>query len=131
MATLSPTSQPPTVPFPANIPVLDPHLPIKPFSQLARQYGEICQFLFSSGRIVLRVNSQPLLAQISDDERFKKMVNGPLEEVRNLVRSGLITAHLEEPNRGNARTLHFVIALLYSPMLHSSRPHSYAIVQRW
>lgn len=103
MATLSPIPQPPTVPFLANVPLLDVHLPIKSFRQLAQQYGEIYQFQFPSGRIVLHINSQPILAQISDDKHFKKVVSGPLEEVRNLARDGLFTAHLEEPNWGKAR----------------------------
>lgn len=103
MATFSPIPQPPTTPFVGNLPLLDLHLPIKSFKQLAQQYGEIYQFKLPSGDVVLHINSQPLLAQISNDKRFKKVVIGALSEVRNLVGDGLFTAHLEERNWGIAR----------------------------
>lgn len=104
MATLSSIPQPPTVPFLANVPLLDLSLPIKSFTQLAQQYGELYQFKFPDGHIVLHVNSQPILKQISDDKHYKKIVNGALEEVRNVVGDGLFSAHLEDPNWGKART---------------------------
>lgn len=117
MATLSPIPQPPTVPFLANIPLLDPRLPVKSFTQLAQQYGEIYQFLLPGGRVIFHINSHALCAQVSDDKHFKKVVGGPLEQVRNLAHDGLFTAYLEEPNWGKARTFHFVIAPLHSPTL--------------
>lgn len=103
MATLSPIPQPPTVPFLANVPLVDLKHPMMSFNLLAEKYGEIYQFKFPDGRVVLHINTQNLLSQISDDKHFKKVVSGGLSEVRNLVKDGLFTGHLEEPNWGIAR----------------------------
>lgn len=69
-------------------------------------------------------NSYALQNELSDDKRFKKVVRGPLEQVRHATGDGLFTyganlasvclayahrllvphsAHLEEPNWGKAR----------------------------
>ncbi|KAI5116970.1 hypothetical protein M0805_002171 [Coniferiporia weirii] len=98
MATLSPIPQPPTVPFLANVPLMDRQQPNRTFKLLSDQYGEIYQFQFPDGRIVLHINTHNFLAQISDDKRFKKVVTSPLDQVRNLVEDGLFTGNLEEPN---------------------------------
>lgn len=80
-----------------------------------------------TGRRVLMCNSYELQNELSDDKRFKKVVRGPLEQVRHATGDGLFTyinrasallyvqkidalfhlsrAHLEEPNWGIARTL--------------------------
>lgn len=104
MATLSPIPLPPTVPFLANVPLMDREQPNRTFKLLADQYGEIYQFKFPDGRIVLHANTHNLLAQLSNDKLFKKVIAGPLEEMRNVAADGLFTGKLEETNWGIART---------------------------
>lgn len=104
MATFFAIPQPPTVPFLANTPLMDREHPNETFKLLADQYGEIYQFKFPDGRTVVHINTYNLLAQISDDKRFKKVVTSPLNQVRDLVGDGLFTGELEEVNWGMARS---------------------------
>ena len=103
MATLSPILYPPSVPFLGNILLIDKELPLRSFTLLAEQYGEIYGFKFPDGSVTIHVNSYTLVAQLSDDKRFKKIINKPMQEVRNLVGDGLFSAYITEPTWGIAR----------------------------
>ncbi len=85
MATLSPIPQPPVIPFLGNAALIDKEVPLKSFALLAQQYGEIYQFAYPDGRVVLHLNTHPLVSQASDDKKFKKLLSRPLEEVRNFL----------------------------------------------
>lgn len=103
MATLVPIPFPPTVPFLGNVMLMDKEMPLRTFTLLAQQYGEIYGFKFPDGSVTLHINSQSLVAQVSDDKRFKKVINNAMQEVRNLVGDGLFSAYIDEPAWGIAR----------------------------
>lgn len=103
MATLVPIPFPPTVPFLGNVMLMDKEMPLRTFTLLAQQYGEIYGFKFPDGSVTLHINSQSLVAQVSDDKRFKKVINNAMQEVRNLVGDGLFSAYVDEPAWGIAR----------------------------
>ncbi|KAG7093355.1 hypothetical protein E1B28_007036 [Marasmius oreades] len=100
----TPIPQPPAIPFVGNITSIDREVPINGFTLLAKQYGEIYQ-LNMMGRTVIFLNSRDLVNEVSNDLKFKKVVGGPLNEVRKLVGDGLFTAHLEEKNWAIAHRL--------------------------
>lgn len=102
-ANVSPIPQPPTVPFLGNAPLIEQDVPLRSFTLLAQQYGEIFQLVMPGGRVVIHCTSYALVRQLSDDKRFKKPVTGSLRELRRLVGDGLFTAELEEPNWAIAR----------------------------
>ncbi len=105
MATLSPIPQPPVIPFLGNAALIDKEVPLKSFALLAQQYGEIYQFAYPDGRVVLHLNTHPLVSQASDDKKFKKLLSRPLEEVRNFLGDGLFTGRGDETNWGVARKI--------------------------
>jgi cytochrome P450/NADPH-cytochrome P450 reductase len=104
-----PIPQPPAVPFLGNVKNIDSELPIRSYFLLAQQYGEIYQLNLigellvlatiypsadacDTGRRVIMCNSYALQAELSDDKRFKKVVRGPLNEVRHATGDGLFTS---------------------------------------
>lgn len=105
MSTPAPTPIPipPTVPFLGNVPLVDKQLPLRTFTLLAAQYGEIYGFQYPDGRVTVHVNTHALVAQVSDDKRFEKVINSSLHQVRNLAGDGLFTALGEEESWGVAR----------------------------
>jgi cytochrome P450/NADPH-cytochrome P450 reductase len=86
----TPIPQPPAVPFLGNIANVESEVPVRSHLLLAKQYGEIYQ-LNVLGKIFLMVNSYDLVAEVSDDTRFKKVPAGPLKEVRRAAGDGLFT----------------------------------------
>ncbi|KLO19588.1 cytochrome P450 oxidoreductase OrdA-like protein [Schizopora paradoxa] len=105
MATLSPIPQPPTIPFLGNATLIDKEVPLKSFTLLAQQYGEIYQFAYPDGSIVLHLNAHSLVSQVSDDKKFRKLLSRPLEEVRNMLGDGLFSGRGDEMNWGVAHRI--------------------------
>ncbi|KAL0564092.1 hypothetical protein V5O48_017963 [Marasmius crinis-equi] len=97
----TPIPQPRGIPFLGNIASIDRDLPINGFTLLAKQYGEIYK-LNILGQTTVFLNSHRLVNEVSDESRFKKVLNPGLAEVRHLVGDGLFTARLEEANWGIA-----------------------------
>ncbi|CCM04888.1 uncharacterized protein FIBRA_07084 [Fibroporia radiculosa] len=100
----TPIPCPPSLPFLGHITSIDKDLPLLSFSLLAQQYGEIYQFhQFSVKKVV--VSSYELMHDVSDDKKFFKNIGGVLEQVRNGVGDGLVTARPDEENWGLAHRL--------------------------
>ncbi|TDL21939.1 cytochrome P450 oxidoreductase OrdA-like protein [Rickenella mellea] len=102
MAT--PIPHPPRIPFLGNTTTVETEVPIRSFRLLAQQYGEIYQ-LDIFGQQFIHLNTQALVDEVSDEQRFQKRVAGGLRQVRNLVGDALFTADLEEPNWGMAHRI--------------------------
>ncbi|TDL26943.1 bifunctional P-450/NADPH-P450 reductase [Rickenella mellea] len=106
--------QPPTFPLMGNVLDLSPDLSpitcvegegqIHAFDRLALQYGEIYKLDLIASELI-NCNSHALVAELSNDKRFRKVVIGALAQVRNLVGDGLFTAHHEEPNWATANQI--------------------------
>ncbi|KAI0768383.1 cytochrome P450 [Irpex lacteus] len=101
-----------TIPVPPYIPVLthavqiDTENPDKTFNSWMATYGEIFEIHIFRTSMIL-VSSAALCAELSNDQRFTKSIDGDLTEIRALVSDGLFTARKEEPNWGIARTSPF------------------------
>ncbi|PSN59760.1 cytochrome P450 [Corynespora cassiicola Philippines] len=82
---------PPGLPLVGNISDIDAENPIQSLCNLTDIYGPIWRFnLAGAPRIVIA--SQALMNEISDEERFSKVIAAALKEVRNGVHDGLFTA---------------------------------------
>ena len=82
---------PPGLPLIGNISDIDAENPIQSLCNLTDIYGPIWRFnLAGAPRIVIA--SQALMNEISDEERFSKVIAAALKEVRNGVHDGLFTA---------------------------------------
>jgi cytochrome P450/NADPH-cytochrome P450 reductase len=99
---LEPIPGPPGLPFVGNVSDIDPENPIGSLINITDKYGPIWKFqLGGSTRIVIA--SQALMNEVSDEERFSKIVSAALKEVRNGAHDGLFTAFgPEEKNWGIA-----------------------------
>lgn len=81
-----------------NLPDIDGSFPIKSYWELTDLYGPIVELNILGQRVVL-VNNYELINDVSDDDRFEKVVQGPLMHVRDQLGDGLFTAHNNEPVR--------------------------------
>lgn len=104
--------QPPLRPILGNIPDMDPEVPVQSLMKLAGEYGPIYRLEFPT-KSMLVISSHELVEEISDTERFEKMVHGPLIEIRDLAGDALFTAHTHEPNWGKA---HRILMPAFSPV---------------
>ncbi|OCH86500.1 cytochrome P450 [Obba rivulosa] len=102
MTTAIPT--PPALPLIGHAAAIDKDLPLRSFTLLAEQYGEIFK-LSMPGRTLVVVNTYELLNELCDERRFYKGVTGALEEVRNGVADALFTAYNHEENWAIAHRL--------------------------
>ncbi|KAL1852481.1 hypothetical protein Daus18300_012162 [Diaporthe australafricana] len=105
--------QPPTIPVVGNLTSLDLDDPSHSFGELASRYGPIYR-LSVPGQDMIVVSSWKLLNEACDDSRFKKSLQGDLEELRNVVHDGLFTSKGdEEENWGIA---HRVLVSAFGPL---------------
>ena len=95
------------IPSPPQIPVLG-HLLQLPKGKLvqhllevSRQFDGIFQINFAGVKVPF-VYSAELVAEISDETRFRKYIRPPLLFLRDIGGDGLFTAHGDEPNWGKA-----------------------------
>ncbi|KAH8809612.1 fatty acid hydroxylase [Flagelloscypha sp. PMI_526] len=132
----TPIPQPKTIPFLGNAKDIDSEVPLRSFSLLARQYGEIYHLSFPGAEVNV-LNSYRLANEASDENRFEKRVQGPLEQVRELVGDGLFTAHydshVKEPNWAIA---HRVLMPAFGPasirnMFEDMRDICNQLIQKW
>ncbi|KAJ7771297.1 fatty acid hydroxylase [Mycena maculata] len=102
-----PIPQPPAIPFIGNVTALDKDVPLYSYVLLAKTYGEIFQ-LNILGTTSVHVNTQALVAEVSDEKRFQKIIAAGLLEVRNALGDALFTASVgrnEEEGYGIAHRL--------------------------
>lgn len=104
--------QPAPRPVLGNIPDINPETPVQSLMKLADQFGPIFRLQFPTKSIIV-VSSHELVEEISDTERFEKLVHGPLQEIRDLAGDALFTAHTHEPNWGKA---HRILMPAFSPV---------------
>lgn len=70
----------------------------------SRHFGGIFELDFA-GRRVAFVSDAALAGELSDGQRFRKIVGPPLSYLRDLAGDGLFTAHGEEENWGRAHRI--------------------------
>lgn len=79
-----------------NMPDVDGSFQVKSFWELTDLYGPIVELNLGGQRVAL-LNNYELINDAVDDDRFEKVVQGPLIHVRNFLGDGLFTAFGEEP----------------------------------
>ncbi|KAG6357672.1 hypothetical protein INS49_013551 [Diaporthe citri] len=92
--------QPSTVPVVGNLTSLDLEGPSRSFAQLASRYGSIYRLSFP-GQDLIVVSSWRLVNEACDDSRFKKSIQGDLEELRNVA--------LQQSVKGDSPPLEFFV----------------------
>jgi len=78
--------------------------PLAGMVRLAEKHGEIF-YLDMFGRRLIFLNSQALVTEVCDENRFEKRVHSSLKVLRELVGDGLFTAYSKEENWGKAHRL--------------------------
>ncbi|KAH9204492.1 putative cytochrome P450 oxidoreductase OrdA-like protein [Leptodontidium sp. 2 PMI_412] len=107
-----PIPGPPGLPLLGNINDIDPADSMADLCRLADTYGPIFKLnLGGSDRVF--ISTRELLNEVCDDQRFTKMVSGPLEEIRNGVHDGLFTAY---PGEHNWEIAHRVLMPAFGPL---------------
>lgn len=104
--------QPTSYPLLANLLEIDKNDIIGSLTRLARVHGEIYQLSLPTGKSYI-VSSQRLVNELSDDNRFRKAIEGPLETLRSLAGDGLFTAYNNEPNWIKA---HRILVPAFAPL---------------
>src|SRR3990172_1283288 len=95
------------IPSPPQMPVLGHllQLPkrklVQHLLEVSRQFDGIFQINFAGIKVPF-VYSAELVAEISDETRFRKYIRPPLLFLRDIGGDGLFTAHGDEPNWGKA-----------------------------
>ena len=80
-----------------NIPDIDPSFPVRSLWHLMDLYGPI--FKFRIGPVTTyMVGTQEIANEVFDQERFIKVPNTTLQEIRALTGDGLFTAFITEKN---------------------------------
>src|SRR5271163_737352 len=96
--------QPPVKPLIGNLLDLDRVAPVQGLVKLAQQYGPIYR-LAVRGTFLVVVSGHELVAELCDETRFDKSVNGALRKVRKFTGDGLFTATTDEPNWSKAHNI--------------------------
>lgn len=78
-----------------NIPDVDGSFMVQSFWDLLDLYGPICELNLLGEQVVL-LNNYELINDSADDDRFEKVVAGPLLHVRDQIGDGLFTAFNDE-----------------------------------
>ncbi|KAJ5350580.1 hypothetical protein N7541_008307 [Penicillium brevicompactum] len=101
---------PSEIPGPSGIPILgnifdiDPNQTWNSLNKLAREYGPIFKVTILGHPLVF-ISSVALLEEICDQTRFRKLVAGPVKEIRYAVNDSLFTAYDKEPSWGIAHRI--------------------------
>jgi cytochrome P450/NADPH-cytochrome P450 reductase len=96
--TFEPIPQPPGYPVLGNLfDIRGAETPIQAVMKLARQYGPIFQLRVGKYQLIV-VSGFDLVDEISDDERFDKMLGAGLISARAFAGDGLFTSWTQEPN---------------------------------
>src|SRR6478672_8333076 len=96
--------QPRVRPVIGNVPDVGSDTPVQSMMRLARELGPIYRLTFPS-KTLLVVSSVALADELADEQRFDKLVHGPLHHIRDFAGDGLFTAHTDEPNWGKAHRI--------------------------
>ena len=100
-----PIPQPPGYPVLGNLfDIRGAETPIQAMMKLARQYGPIFQLRVGPNQIIV-VSGFDLVDELSDDERFDKMLGAGLISARALAGDGLFTSWTQEPNWRKAHNI--------------------------
>ncbi|MDX8047077.1 bifunctional cytochrome P450/NADPH--P450 reductase [Gracilibacillus sp. S3-1-1] len=104
MEKLTAIPQPKTYGPLGNTPLIDKDKPILSFVKLAEEFGPIFQ-LQTPGSSAIIVSGQELVAEVCDQSRFDKSVEGALAKVRSFGGDGLFTSSTHEPNWKKAHNI--------------------------
>lgn len=124
-----------TIPCPSGYPILgnifdvDPEHPQQSLARIAKTYGMSCgkqygcTFVINgNNRADIQTSSSTrshlvanyaLVQDLLDEERFEKSVSGPLEQVRNAAKDGLLTAY---PGEHNWEVAHRTLMPAFGPL---------------
>ncbi|AWB44626.1 NADPH--cytochrome reductase [Paenibacillus sp. CAA11] len=97
--------QPKTYGMLGNIPLIDKDSPSLSLGELAREYGPIFRFERVGGESTIIITGHKLMAEVADETRFDKSIEGPLSKVRAFTGDGLFTSRTDEPNWRRAHNL--------------------------
>lgn len=78
-----------------NLPDIDGSFPARSYWELTDLYGPIIELNLGGNRVVL-LNNYELINDVADDDRFEKVVFGPLVHVRDQLGDGLFTSYNDE-----------------------------------
>ncbi|WP_420491356.1 cytochrome P450 [Neobacillus drentensis] len=87
-----------------NLPQLDIQQPSQSIMKLAAEYGPIFKLKFPTGTGIF-ISSAELVKDASDESRFDKLVNAPLQKVRAFSGDGLFTSWTKEENWRKAHNI--------------------------
>lgn len=79
-----------------NLPDIDPSFAAKSFWRLQELYGDIYELDLLNRKVVI-ISNYDLISDVLDDNRYEKVVTGPLKELRPFVKDALFTAFPDEP----------------------------------
>ncbi|KAM0262618.1 hypothetical protein ACHAQJ_001663 [Trichoderma viride] len=105
--------QPRTLPLLGNIQNIDMEYPLGSILHLANKHGPIYRLSIGGTKLVI-ISSYELLHEVCDDKRFRKSIEGDLEELRVVVHDGLFTSTGEEEE--NWGIAHRVLISAFGPM---------------
>ncbi|MBY8914794.1 bifunctional cytochrome P450/NADPH--P450 reductase [Bacillus sp. YC2] len=104
MKETSPIPQPKTFGPLGNLPLIDKDRPTLSLIKLAEEQGPIFQLHTPAGTIIV-VSGHELAAEVCDESRFDKSIEGALEKVRAFAGDGLFTSWTHEPNWRKAHNI--------------------------
>ncbi|WP_354669982.1 cytochrome P450 [Paenibacillus sp. BSR1-1] len=87
-----------------NLPQLDLQKPTQSIMKLSYEYGPIFKLKFPTGTGIF-ISSAELVEDASDESRFDKLVNAPLQKVRSFSGDGLFTSWTKEENWKKAHNI--------------------------
>ena len=102
--TLGIIPQPKTYGPLGNLPQLDLQQPSQSIMKLSYEYGPIFKLKFPTGTGIF-ISSTDLVEDASDESRFDKLVNAPLQKVRAFSGDGLFTSWTKEENWQKAHNI--------------------------
>lgn len=96
--------QPKTYGLLGNIPLIDKDKPTLSFIKLAEEFGSIFRLQTLKDTIIV-VSGHELVAEVCDETRFDKSIEGALAKVRAFAGDGLFTSETHEPNWKKAHNI--------------------------
>ncbi|GAB6438644.1 MULTISPECIES: bifunctional cytochrome P450/NADPH--P450 reductase [Bacillus] len=87
-----------------NLPLIDKDKPTLSFIKIAEEYGPIFRIQTLSDTIIV-VSGHELVAEVCDETRFDKSIEGALAKVRAFAGDGLFTSETHEPNWKKAHNI--------------------------
>lgn len=128
-----PIPQPPAIPVLGNIFDVSPSNTWSSLKKLAEEYGEIFQVKIL-GKTLVFVASVALAEELCDEKRFRKLVGGPIVEIRAAVHDSLFTAFHHEPSWGVAHRIiapHLSADLMKKQGFDEMRETTDELIAKW